>query len=64
VWYSYFRIVRFLIYFVQIRHEFFAFDHLFIQCGLFALFFLGLFWSITLFKKCANKLSITTNKLD
>jgi len=60
VWYSYFRIVRFVLYFVQIRNAYFEMNYPLIQLGLILLFFMGLFWSFALFTKCASGLFITT----
>jgi len=63
VWYSYFRIVRFVLYFVQVRNDYFEINHLFIQIGLILLFVMGIFWSLSLFKKCASGLLITTDEI-
>jgi hypothetical protein len=58
VWYSYFRIIRFLIYWFKIKSLYFD-AYFFIQLGVVILFLMGGFWSLKLFKKCLNGLHIT-----
>lgn len=58
VWYSYFRIGRFLIYTTQIS-EIILDQHISILLVLLLLFSMGLIWSYNLFLKCFRELSIT-----
>lgn len=60
IWYTYFRIIRFLIYWYHIRNDFF--DTYFpVQCMTIVLFGMGAFWSFNLFKKCLKSLKIESN---
>ena len=59
VWYSYFRIIRFLIYWYKVKSLYFD-AYFFIQLGVIILFYMGAFWSFKLFKKCLNGLHIGT----
>jgi len=57
IWYSYFRIIRFSYYFIRNFNFFLSLDF-FLQFGVILLFFMGIFWSWSLFKKCAKGLLI------
>lgn len=59
VWYTYFRIVRFLIYSYQIREVFYSVDFS-VKCAALVLFFMGVYWSFNLFQKCLRFLKIET----
>ena len=59
VWYSYYRIIRFLIYLFQIQNEYYG-AYFCIQLIVIILFGMGAFWSFSLFKKCLNGLHIMT----
>ena len=63
VWYSYFRIIRFLIYWLKIK-SLYVDAYFLIQLGVIILFFMGAFWSFKLFKKCLNGLHINTIEPD
>jgi hypothetical protein len=59
VWYSYFRIIRFLVYWFQIKNLYFD-AYFLIQLCVIVLFYMGAYWSFKLFKKCLNGLHIVT----
>jgi len=58
IWYSYFRIGRFIIYTTQISDVILE-QHISIYLVLFTLFSMGLIWSYNLFLKCFRELSLT-----
>jgi hypothetical protein len=58
IWYSYFRIGRFIIYTTQISDVILE-QHISIYLVLLALFSMGLIWSYNLFLKCFRELSLT-----
>jgi hypothetical protein len=60
VWYSYFRIIRFSLVYMHNFKIILSVD-LCLQVGVILLFFMGVFWSWTLFKKCAKGLMINND---
>lgn len=59
-WYSYYRIIRFSLFYI---HNYTILNNLVLHLGVFIIFLMGVFWSWTLFKKCAKGLMIQNDLL-